>query len=85
MSFRTENKFILSKNKIFLFKQWLIKNDYSVLHPKRSVNSVYLDTKNFMIYKDSIEGTVPRKKIMLRTYSKNFLLKITRSHNVNLQ
>lgn len=75
MSFRTENKFILSKNKIFLFKQWLIKNDYSVLHPKRSVNSVYLDTKNFMIYKDSIEGTVPRKKIRLRTYSKNFINK----------
>tara|TARA_B100000780_G_scaffold278388_1_gene251732 strand:+ start:3156 stop:3764 length:609 start_codon:yes stop_codon:yes gene_type:complete len=72
MSFRTENKFILSKNKKFLFKQWLIKNDYSELYPKRSINSVYLDTKNFMIYKDSIEGIIPRKKIRLRTYANNF-------------
>jgi len=75
MSFRTENKFILSKNKVFLFKQWLVKNDYSELYPKRSINSVYLDTKNFMIYKDSIEGTIPRKKIRLRTYSNNFINK----------
>jgi len=75
MSFRSENKFLLSKNKVFEFKQWLKENQYSVLYPKRSINSVYFDTKNFMIYKDSIEGVTPRKKIRLRTYSKEFLNK----------
>ena len=70
MSFRTENKFILPINKNFEFKNWLIKNKYSTLYKKRSINSIYFDTKNFMIYKDSIEGTTPRKKIRIRTYSK---------------
>ena len=73
MSFRTENKFILPINKNFEFKNWLIKNKYSTLYKKRSINSVYFDTKNFMIYKDSIEGTTPRKKIRIRTYSNKFL------------
>ena len=73
MSFRTENKFLLPINKNFEFKNWLIKNKYSTLFKKRSINSVYFDTKNFMIYKDSIEGTTPRKKIRIRTYSKKFL------------
>ena len=72
MSFRSENKFIINKNKIFEFKQWLSKNNYSQLFPKRKINSVYFDNKNFMIYKDSIEGTLPRKKIRIRTYSSNF-------------
>ena len=72
MSFRREDKFIINKNKIFEFKQWLSKNNYSQLFPKRKINSVYFDNKNFMIYKDSIEGTLPRKKIRIRTYSSNF-------------
>ena len=72
MSFRSENKFIINKNKIFEFKQWLVKNNYSQLFPKRKINSVYFDNKDLTIYKDSIEGTVPRKKIRIRTYSNEF-------------
>ncbi len=75
MSFRTENKFILSKKKIFEFKQWLDQNNYSILFEKRYINSIYFDSKNFMIFKDSIEGTTPRKKIRIRTYSKFFFNK----------
>ena len=75
MSFRTENKFILSKKKLFEFKQWLNQNRYSILFEKRYINSIYFDSKNFMIYKDSIEGTTPRKKIRIRTYSEFFFHK----------
>ena len=75
MSFRTENKFILSKKKLFEFKQWLNQNRYSTLFEKRYINSIYFDSKNFMIYKDSIEGTTPRKKIRIRTYSEFFFHK----------
>ena len=75
MSYRTENKFILSKKKLFEFKQWLNQNRYSILFEKRIVNSIYFDSKNFMIYKDSIEGTTPRKKIRIRTYSEFFFHK----------
>lgn len=73
MSFRTENKFLLPVNKIFEFKNWLVKKKYLTLFKKRTINSVYFDTKNFMIYKDSVEGTTPRKKIRIRTYAKEFL------------
>ncbi len=72
MSFRTENKFILSKKKLFEFKKWLNQNSYSILFKKRHINSIYFDSKNFMIYKDSLEGTTPRKKIRIRTYSEFF-------------
>ena len=61
MSFRTENKFLLSKNKVFEFKQWLKENQYSVLYPKRSINSVYFDTKNFMIF---VKKTIEKKCIV---------------------
>ena len=83
MSFRKENKFILSKKKLFEFKQWLNQNSYSILFEKRYINSIYFDSKNFMIYKDSIEGTTPRKKIRIRFYenlknkSKRSVKKIT--------
>ena len=40
MSFRTENKFILSKKKLFEFKQWLNQNKYSILFEKRYINSI---------------------------------------------
>ena len=72
MSFRTENKFILPKKKLFEFKHWLNKNSYNILFEKRHINSIYFDSKNFMIYKDSVEGTTPRKKIRIRTYSEFF-------------
>ena len=34
----------------------------------RKINSVYYDTKNLDLYKDSLEGTVPRKKVRFRWY-----------------
>ena len=62
MTFRVENKFVISKNKVFEFKKWMKKNNYKILYPKRKINSVYFDNKNFTIYTDSLEGITPRKK-----------------------
>ncbi len=75
MTFRIENKFIVPWDKFFDFKNWMMKNNFKKLYDKRNINSVYFDNKNFNIYKDSIEGTTPRKKIRIRTYSTNFLNK----------
>ncbi len=41
------------------------------VHSSRWINSIYYDTKNFILYNDSVEGTVPRKKIRFRWYGQN--------------
>ena len=61
MSFRIENKFILSKKKLFEFKYWLNQNKYSILFKKRYINSIYFDSKNFMIYKDLLKELHTKK------------------------
>ena len=37
-----------------------------ILYPERNINSVYFDNDNLSMYHDSIEGSVPRKKIRIR-------------------
>ena len=62
MSFRKEIKSMVSNNKIFDLKRWIIENQGRILYPKRVVNSLYFDNWNFSMYADSIEGVLPRKK-----------------------
>tara|TARA_B100000780_G_C21048247_1_gene420846 strand:- start:125 stop:742 length:618 start_codon:yes stop_codon:yes gene_type:complete len=69
MSFRRELKSIIYKNKINQLKKWMLENNGELLHKERNINSIYLDNKNFSMYKDSIEGSVPRKKIRIRNYN----------------
>ena len=69
MSFRKEIKSIVSNNKMFDLKRWIIENEGQILHPKRVVNSLYFDNWNLSMYADSIEGVLPRKKIRLRHYN----------------
>ena len=68
MSFRKEIKYTFDDSKYFLFKKWLNVKEFKINFPKRQVTSLYFDNKNFNSYKDSIEGTVPRKKIRIRYY-----------------
>ena len=73
MSLRLEEKIFIKDLNIFKFKKWLFANGAKILYPKRIVNSIYFDNE-LKMYSDSIEGTVPRKKIRIRTYdNKNFL------------
>ena len=73
MTFRTEEKLRLSLGKSFDLKEWIVKNDGKLLYPDRLINSIYFDTFNHAMFKDSMEGVLPRKKIRLRQYSKHFL------------
>ena len=68
MSFRKEIKYTFDDSKYLLFKKWLNLKEFKIKFPKRQVTSLYFDNKNFNSYKDSIEGTVPRKKIRIRYY-----------------
>jgi|TARA_B100001964_G_C14245858_1_gene607355 hypothetical protein len=72
MSFRCEEKLRISKSKIFELKNWISKNSGEVLFPSRIINSIYFDNQNFTMYHHSIEGVLPRKKIRLRNYKKEF-------------
>ena len=75
MSFRKEQKIVINPNKIFEFKKWLTNFKAKELFEPRYVNSVYFDNNYFGMYKDSIEGTLPRKKIRFRTYGEVFNFK----------
>lgn len=52
------------------YKNSLLKNlfdlNFKYLHPERIVSSIYYDNFTFQIYRDSVEGIVPRKKIRIR-------------------
>ena len=69
MSFRKEIKLDIHKNKLLYFKNFLLKNKIIQIFEDRIINSIYFDNKNFECYKDSIEGSVPRKKIRIRYYN----------------
>ena len=69
MSFRIEEKVVLHISDYAKIKNLIKKNtNNSILYPKRKISSLYFDNnKNDMFY-DSEEGSLPRKKIRLRTY-----------------
>ena len=57
---RFEQKYLLdSVNINNVLKQINAKPVYN----SRWINSIYYDTKNLILYNESVEGTVPRKKI----------------------
>ena len=72
MSFRREEKLKISSSKIFHLKKWIIENEGKKIYPARKINSIYFDNLNYSMYNQSIEGVVPRKKIRLRMYDKEF-------------
>ncbi len=69
MSFRKEIKFCLDKSKKHQFLKWIENQGAKKLHEERIINSIYFDNNNLLMYHDSIEGVVPRKKIRLRNYN----------------
>jgi len=69
MSHRIEEKIDIHKQNFFYLRNWLSENDAKELFPKRTITSIYYDNDNFSMYKDSIEGVLPRKKLRIRFYS----------------
>ena len=68
MSFRKEVKLILNPNKSYDFREMLFEEGANILYPKRLISSLYFDNFQKQSYVDSIEGTLPRKKIRIRSY-----------------
>jgi len=73
MSFRNEEKLKVANSKIFLLKDWIFENKGITIYPSRIVNSIYFDNEDYSMYRQSMEGVLPRKKIRLRTYNNEFL------------
>lgn len=67
--FRIENKYKIELLKLDELYKFLGDNSANVLYPKRFIKSIYFDNARYSSYHNSIEGTVPRKKIRVRTYS----------------
>ena len=62
MSFRIEEKLLITNLQIFQFKEYLFKNNAKILFPEREISSLYFDNSTADMYKDSVEGTTPEKK-----------------------
>ena len=69
MSFRIEEKVILHISDYLKIKKIINKeNKNSSLFPSRKITSLYFDNHSYEMFVDSQEGSLPRKKIRIRTY-----------------
>ena len=68
MSFRIEEKLLINKKQILEFEDFLFKKHAKKIFPSRKIQSLYFENFNEEMYKDSLEGIVPRKKIRVRNY-----------------
>ena len=71
MSFRKELKYLLTSYEVKLLKSKFLKVDYQSPFPLRRVNSCYFDTHNLDLFRLSLDGIYPRKKVRLRWYNEN--------------
>ena len=69
---RYEKKFRVTIAQNPLLAKLLSKFNFKIQYPDRNISSIYYDTLDFQLYKDSIEGVFKRKKIRLRFYNKVF-------------
>ena len=75
MSFRIEEKLLINSNQVLEFKDFLFKKFAKEIYPSRKIKSLYFENFNEEMYKDSIEGTVPRKKSTINDMEINKFLK----------
>ena len=68
MSFRVEEKLLINRKQILEFEDFLFKKHAKKIFPSRKIQSLYFENFNEEMYKDSLEGIVPRKKIRVRNY-----------------
>ena len=70
MTFRIEEKLFIKKNFILDFKKFINLKNLNKIYDSRIIESLYFENKNHEMFGDSMEGTVPRKKIRVRYYPK---------------
>ena len=66
MSFRTEEKLYINKDRFIDLKKYLSSKGGIQKCPKRLIKYIYFDNHNLQAYADSQEGCVLRKKIRIR-------------------
>jgi hypothetical protein len=71
VSFRIEEKIVLTPFEMTQLQAELLGRGMTVLHPSRQIHSDYFETSCFRIFNDSEEGVLPRKKFRLRHYPKS--------------
>lgn len=71
MSFRKEIKLVLNRRSSLDFKKMIIERGAVEIYSKRKISSLYFDNPKKQSHVDSEEGTLPRKKIRVRTYPNN--------------
>ena len=69
---RYEKKFRISKSDFPLFLTLINKQKFKVHYESRFISSIYYDTINFNLYRDSINGVSQRRKYRARFYNDNY-------------
>ena len=84
MSFRIEEKIVLHISDYLNIKK-MIKEESSdfFLYPPRQIKSLYFDNYNNDMFKESEEGSLPRKKIRIRTYPNSDKKKLFLEKKIN--
>ena len=65
---RVENKYILDERSKHKIINKILDSGYSELYKQRNIESVYYDNLKLQSFYDSNEGSIPRKKIRIRSY-----------------
>ena len=65
--FRKEFKFVLKNSEITEFINFY-KSNLEILYKKRKIKSLYMDTRNLHLYRNSIFSDINKKKLRYRQY-----------------
>ena len=76
MSYRKEKKYRVTRSEFHELKNLWLNNGMMPLHSSRQVSSIYFDNNDYMMYHDSEEGILPRKKVRIRWYDDNLEFKL---------
>jgi SPX domain protein involved in polyphosphate accumulation len=68
MSFRIEKKLYIKNENLLNFRKFIKSKNFENQYDDRKVKSIYFDNNSLELYKDSTEGSNPRKKIRIRNY-----------------
>ena len=82
---RIEKKLELKKNEYLSFLKWLKINNATVLFPERIVCSRYFDTYGLKMFRDTLEGITPRKKLRIRTYGSYIFEECLNKYNLEIK
>ena len=69
MSFRKEKKYRVTISDYHKFQDQLYNQGMLKLFESRFVKSIYFDTADLKMFRDSEEGVLPRKKVRIRWYN----------------